>query len=106
MARSLPARSMATLSDCSATSRSAILRSSAARASVGSAGKATVTARDVKSTHDESLEITGLPAGNYVVEIARGNCNCASAAWMAVVACPSAMPFARLKLMVTAGNCP
>jgi hypothetical protein len=38
---------------------------------LGSATKATVNGRDVKSTHDETLEITGLPQGNYVVEVTR-----------------------------------
>jgi hypothetical protein len=40
---------------------------------LGSAGKATVTARDVKSTRDESLDVSGLPSGNYVVEVSRAS---------------------------------
>ena len=38
---------------------------------LGSPSKATVNGRDVKSTHNESLEIAGLPQGNYVVEVSR-----------------------------------
>ncbi|APR83661.1 Low-complexity acidic protein [Minicystis rosea] len=38
---------------------------------LGSATKATVSGRDVTSTRNEALEITGLPQGNYVVEITR-----------------------------------
>jgi hypothetical protein len=38
---------------------------------LGSPSKATVNGRDVKSTRDESLEIAGLPQGNYVVEVTR-----------------------------------
>lgn len=38
---------------------------------LGSASRATVTGRDVTSTHDEQLDISGLPQGSYVVEITR-----------------------------------
>jgi hypothetical protein len=38
---------------------------------MGSPSRATVSGRDVKSTRDESLEISGLPQGNYVVEVTR-----------------------------------
>lgn len=38
---------------------------------LGSATKGTVNGRDVKSTRNEALEISGLPQGNYVVEITR-----------------------------------
>jgi hypothetical protein len=38
---------------------------------MGSPSKATVNGRDVKSSRNESLEIAGLPQGNYVVEVTR-----------------------------------
>jgi tetratricopeptide (TPR) repeat protein len=38
---------------------------------LGAAGNAKVVGRDVRSTHGEALEITGLPQGNYVVEVTR-----------------------------------
>jgi hypothetical protein len=38
---------------------------------LGSASKATVNGRDVQSTHNEALEISGLPQGSYVVEVTR-----------------------------------
>jgi ferric-dicitrate binding protein FerR (iron transport regulator) len=38
---------------------------------LGSAGKATTTARDVTSQRNETLAVSALPQGNYVVEISR-----------------------------------
>ncbi|MEP7119785.1 MAG: T9SS type A sorting domain-containing protein, partial [Byssovorax sp.] len=38
---------------------------------MGSPGKATTTARDVTSQHNETLAVSALPQGNYVVEISR-----------------------------------
>jgi ferric-dicitrate binding protein FerR (iron transport regulator)/Mg-chelatase subunit ChlD len=38
---------------------------------LGSPTKATVSARDVTSTQGETLEIAGLPQGNYVLEVSR-----------------------------------
>jgi len=38
---------------------------------LGSPTKATLSAHDVTSTRGETLEIAGLPQGNYVVEISR-----------------------------------
>lgn len=38
---------------------------------LGAAGNARVVGRDVRSTRGESLEISGLPQGNYVVEVTR-----------------------------------
>ncbi len=38
---------------------------------LGSAGKGTVTARDVQSTRTEALALSGLPSGSYVLEITR-----------------------------------
>jgi hypothetical protein len=40
---------------------------------MGSSTRATVTSRDVGSTRGETLEIAGLPQGNYVLEIARAS---------------------------------
>jgi hypothetical protein len=40
---------------------------------MGSSTRATVSARDVNSTRGETLEIAGLPQGNYVLEIARAS---------------------------------
>ena len=48
---------------------------------MGSAGKATTTARDVTSQRNETLAVSALPQGNYVVEISRaggGGANAAS----------------------------
>jgi Mg-chelatase subunit ChlD len=38
---------------------------------MGSPGRATTTARDVTSQHNETLAVSALPQGNYVVEISR-----------------------------------
>jgi hypothetical protein len=38
---------------------------------MGSPSRATLTARDVTSTHGETLELAGLPQGNYVLEVSR-----------------------------------
>ena len=38
---------------------------------LGSAGKATTTARDVTSQRNETLAVSALPQGNYVVELSR-----------------------------------
>jgi hypothetical protein len=38
---------------------------------LGSASRATLTARDVTSTRSETLELAGLPQGNYVLEVSR-----------------------------------
>lgn len=38
---------------------------------IGAPSKVTVTARDVKSVHTESLRIAGLTQGNYVLEVSR-----------------------------------
>ena len=48
---------------------------------LGSAGKATTAARDVTSQRNETLAVSALPQGNYVVEISRaggGNADTAS----------------------------
>ena len=52
----------------------------------------------------ESWNACALPWNVPAIEA--GTPSCASACWIAVTAWPSATPGARLKLSVTAGNCP